>query len=70
MLYRPFPILEILMSQKNQGNKQSMKGEARGHGKQAESIKSEEHVGSSNSDGIRFPLHDHPDKSVVRPGGK
>jgi hypothetical protein len=31
------------------------------------SIKSEEKVGSSGSHGIRFPLPNHPDKSVVTP---
>jgi len=47
-------------------NRESMqKGESR-HGREAESIKSEEKVGSSGSHGIRFPLVNHPDKSVVR----
>lgn len=52
------------MSQKNQGNKQSMKGEYKGHGKhEKETVKEDYMVGSSDSNGIRFPLHNHPDKS-------
>lgn len=49
-------------------NKSSMKGMAResGHPK---TVKSDEKCGSSNGDGIQFPIHNHPDKSVVRPGG-
>jgi hypothetical protein len=50
-------------------NRESMKGEARGHGREKESVKSEEMVGSSGSHGIRFPLPNHPDKSVMS-GGK
>lgn len=47
-------------------NKASERGEARAHGsKGAESVKSIEHVGSSNSHGIRFKVHNHPDKSEV-----
>lgn len=49
-------------------NKMSEKGESRAHGsKGSESVKSIEHekVGSSGSHGIRFPVHNHPDKSVV-----
>lgn len=57
------------MSQQNQGNKQSERGapkhEDRG---QPKSIKSEEHVGSSDGNGIRFKVHNHPDKSVVTKG--
>lgn len=56
------------MSQQNQGNKQSMKGEHKGHGHEKETVKSEEMVGSSGPHGIRFPLHNHPDKSVVTRG--
>lgn len=49
-------------------NRESMqKGESR-HGREKETVKSEEMVGSSDSNGIRFPLHDHPDKSVVTRG--
>jgi hypothetical protein len=48
-------------------NKSSMKGEAKASGGAGKgSIKSMEHVGSSDSDGIRFKLHDHPDFSKVR----
>jgi hypothetical protein len=56
------------MSQRDQGNKQSEKGMAKesGHPK---TIKSDEKVGSSGPHGIQFPVHNHPDKSVVRPGG-
>jgi hypothetical protein len=59
------------MSQKNQGNKQSERegadeGSDRG---QPKTIKSEEKVGSSGSHGVRFDIPNHPDKSVVRPGG-
>jgi hypothetical protein len=53
-------------------NKWSEKGEAKGHGKHpAEKVSKieSEHVGSSDGNGIRFPLHNHPDKSVVTPGG-
>lgn len=58
------------MSQKDQGNRQSMRGDPKGMDKgQPKSIKSEEHVGSSDGNGIRFPIHNHPDLSVVRPKG-
>ncbi len=47
-------------------NRMSEKGESKSHGsKGAESVKSIEHVGSSGPHGIRFPVHNHPDKSVV-----
>ena len=51
------------MSQKDQGNKQSEKGEYKGHGKREKSKVESDMVGSSDGDGIRFPVHDHPDKS-------
>ena len=59
------------MSQKNQGNKASMgqgadKGSDRG---QPKTVKSIEKVGSSDGNGIRFGVPNHPDLSVVRPGG-
>jgi hypothetical protein len=50
------------MSQKDQGNKASMKGEPKHEDKgQAGkgSIKSEEKVGSSDGNGIRFPVHNY-----------
>lgn len=53
-------------------NRESMtKGESK-HGKApAEKVSKieSEHVGSSGSHGIRFPLVNHPDKSVIKPGG-
>jgi len=59
-------IPEAKVSQKDQGNKQSEKGmmkrEDRGQAGKG-SIKSEEHVGSSDGNGIRFKVHDMPDKS-------
>ena len=56
------------MSQTNQGNKQSKAGMATNSGKggQSNTVHSVEKVGSSNSNGIRFPVHDHPDLSKVR----
>jgi hypothetical protein len=53
-------------------NKASEKGEARTH-RDASSgtIRSEEHVGThpghhgNRGDGVRFPVPDHPDKSVM-----
>ena len=57
------------MSQKNQGNKQSEKGEARHTDRgQAKSIKSEERVGSSDGKGIRFPVHNHRGMGEVDKG--
>lgn len=51
------------MSQKEQ-NKSSMKGEYKGHGKKpAETAHNVEFAGSSGPHGIRFPIHNHPDKS-------
>lgn len=37
-------------------------------GRQAERVSEIEKVGGHT--GVRFPVHNHPDKSVVRPGGK
>jgi len=52
------------MSQQNQGNKQSKAGEYRGKGKrEKESVHEDMYVGSSDGNGVRFPVHDHPDKS-------
>jgi len=51
-------------------NKMSEKGEAKGHGAHPAEKISKMTVGSSDGNGIRFPIHDHPDKSVVRPQGK
>jgi hypothetical protein len=50
-------------------NPRSTKGEAH-PGKSAGSggVSGIEKVGGKT--GIRFPIHNHPDKSVVRPGGK
>ena len=57
------------MSQQNQGNRQSEKGapkhEDRG---QPKSLKSEEKVGSSDGNGIRFPLHNHNGMGEVDKG--
>jgi hypothetical protein len=54
-------------------NKASMKGEAKASGgagkgfvQSIEKQKSTMHVGSSNGDGVRFPVHAHPDFSDVR----
>ena len=48
-------------------NKASEKVEAKAHKSSGSgSVKSEEHVGSSGSHGIRFPVHNHPDHSNVR----
>jgi hypothetical protein len=63
------------MPMKNE-NRMSEKGEAKGHGKRpAETVKSIEgekggYCGSSTGDGVRFPIPNHPDKSVMTPGGK
>jgi hypothetical protein len=58
------------MSQTNQGNKQSEKGEYKGHGKrEKETVKEDYSVGSSDGNGIRFTIPNHPDKSVMKPGG-
>jgi hypothetical protein len=58
------------MSQTNQGNKQSMQGMAKGHGKrEKETVKADYDVGSSDGNGIRFTVPNHPDKSVMKPGG-
>ena len=57
------------MSQQNQGNKQSEKGEARHPDRhEAKTIKSEEHVGSSSKEGIRFPLANHHGMGEVDKG--
>lgn len=57
------------MSQKDQGNKASMKGEAK-HEDRGQSvkgsIKSEEHVGSSGGHGIRFPVHNYDGMAVEK----
>ncbi len=54
-------------------NKAAMKGmpkhDDRGQAGKG-SIKSELHVGSSDSNGIRFKVHDMPDKSVMSPERK
>jgi len=47
-------------------NRMSEKGESHAKGSRgSETVKSIEHVGSSNSHGIRFKVHNHPDKSEV-----
>ncbi|HEY2002148.1 MAG TPA: hypothetical protein VGG80_07505 [Acidobacteriaceae bacterium] len=58
------------MSQKNQGNSQSMKqGADRGHSP-ATKVSGIEKVGSSNSGGIKFPVPSHHEHCDVRgPGG-
>ena len=37
-------------------------------GHQSERVSSVERVGSHGSGGVSFPLHEHPDKSVVSKG--
>ena len=55
---------------KGQGNKASTKGSQASDRGQAKTIKSSEKVGSSDRNGICFPVVNHPDKSNVRtPGG-
>ena len=46
-------------------NKRSEKGMAKESGHPM-TVKSEMHVGSSDGNGIRFKVHDHPDMSMVR----
>lgn len=46
-------------------NRASEKGESHAKAHGSESVKSIEHVGSSTKDGIRFKIHNHPDKSEV-----
>lgn len=48
-------------------NKASMKGSDVHKGKTPESVQNVERVGSKG-EGISFPLHQHPDKSVVSKG--
>lgn len=47
------------MSQKNQGNKQSMKGESKAHSGAGGKTAHGDTVGSSTKHGIKFPLPDH-----------
>ena len=54
------------MAYKSQGNKQSTSGSKASDKGQAKTIKSSEKVGSSDGNGICFPVHDHPDLSNVR----
>lgn len=53
------------MSKEEAENKRSEEGMAKesGHPKTVEQI---EYAGSPAGHGIRFKVHDHPDKSVVR----
>jgi hypothetical protein len=54
-------------------NKKSMKGEPKHEDKgQAGkgSIKSEEHVGSSDGNGIRFPVHNYDGMAIPKTPGK
>lgn len=53
------------MLKPEQGNKASMKGEAK-KPKDSGSKSESQYVGSSTGEGIRFPIHDHPDLSKVR----
>lgn len=46
-------------------NRASEKGESHAKAHGSESVKSIEHVGSSGPHGIRFKVHNHPDKSEV-----
>lgn len=48
-------------------NKLSEKGMAKGHGKrEKETVHADMCVGSSNGDGVRFKVPNHPDKSVLK----
>lgn len=49
-------------------NKASEKGSDVKRGKTPESVQNVERVGSHGSGGISFPIHAHPDKSVVTKG--
>jgi len=49
-------------------NKMSEKGEDVRKGKMPESVQNVERVGSKGGEGISFPIHQHPDKSVVTKG--
>jgi hypothetical protein len=59
------------MSQQDQGNKQSMKGDPK-HADSGQagkkSVKSDLKVGSSDGDGIRFPVHNYTGMAVQTPG--
>jgi hypothetical protein len=51
-------------------NRESMqKGESNKGKHEKETVKEDMSVGSSDGNGIRFGVPNHPDKSVVRPGG-
>jgi len=56
---------EPKMSQKDQGNKKSMKGSDNRKGHEKETVKEDMGVGSSDGNGIRFHCPDHPDLSNV-----
>jgi hypothetical protein len=47
-----------------------MKGSDNRHPKQKETVEGDMYCGSSNSDGIRFKVHNMPDKSVMTPEDK
>jgi hypothetical protein len=49
-------------------NKASARGSDVKKGKTPESVQNVERVGSKGGEGISFPLHAHPDKSVVSKG--
>lgn len=49
-------------------NKASEKGRDVRKGDQAERVSSVERVGSKGGGGVSFPVHQHPDKSVVTKG--
>ena len=51
------------MSQKDQGNRESERGMAKGKGKREAKTVEELYAGSSDGEGLRFKVHDHPDKS-------
>lgn len=51
-------------------NRESLKGSDNRHPKQKETVEGDMYCGSSNSDGIRFKVHNMPDKSVMTPEDK
>jgi hypothetical protein len=55
------------MSKAERENKASEKGMSHAHsGKGGSTVRHDEYAGSHGGHGIRFKVHDHPDKSVVR----
>lgn len=56
------------MKDENTENRSSESGRDVKKGNQPERVSSVERVGSHGGDGVSFPIHDHPDKSVVSKG--